>query len=110
MIGERSFSRDAERVAHHGGDDLSEGAAAAVQAGAAEADELVHAAKAYVGDQAIAILQDCIQMHGGMGVTWEHDAHLYLRRATQNRALYGSPTEHREAVAALCGLDEEVRP
>ena len=43
-------------------------------------------------------------MHGGIGVTWEHDIHLYLRRVALNRALYGAPDEHRERIAALLGL------
>ncbi len=43
-------------------------------------------------------------MHGGIGVTWEHDLHLYLRRATSNAALYGSPREHREHLASLLGM------
>ena len=38
-------------------------------------------------------------MHGGIGVTWEHDIHLYLRRATVNRVMYGTPGEHRERLA-----------
>lgn len=66
---------------------------------------LVSTAKSYVGDHGVQILQECIQMHGGMGVTYEHDAHLYLRRATQNRVLYGTPNEHRERIAARIGLD-----
>lgn len=37
------------------------------------------------------MLQDCVQLHGGIGVTWEHDLHLYLRRAALNRAMFGSP-------------------
>ena len=41
-----------------------------------------------------------MQLHGGIGVTWEHDLHLYLRRATVNRATYGTPEEHTERVAA----------
>ena len=40
-------------------------------------------------------------MHGGIGVTWDHDIHLYLRRATVNRALYGAPDQHRERLAVL---------
>jgi alkylation response protein AidB-like acyl-CoA dehydrogenase len=59
-----------------------------------EAATLASVAKAYVGDKAMTIIQDCIQLHGGIGVTWEHDLHLYLRRATTNRALYGSPEQH----------------
>ena len=37
-------------------------------------------AKSYIGDKAPAILQDCVQLHGGIGVTWDHDLHLYIRR------------------------------
>jgi alkylation response protein AidB-like acyl-CoA dehydrogenase len=80
---------------------ISDAAARAVESRSPDAGELASAAKAYVGDQSVAILQECVQMHGGMGVTWEHDVHLYLRRATQNRALFGSPSEHREWLASL---------
>ena len=58
------------------------------------------AAKAWVGPHATELVQDCVQLHGGIGVTWEHDLHLYLRRATVNRATYGTPEEHAERVAA----------
>ena len=51
-----------------------------------------------------SIIQDCVQLHGGIGVTWEHDLHLYLRRVAQNAALYGSVGQHRERVAALIGM------
>ena len=50
------------------------------------------------------IIQDCVQLHGGIGVTWEHDIHLYLRRATVNRGLFGTPNDHRERLAALVGI------
>lgn len=86
----------------------ADAAARAVEAGSVDAALLASVAKSYVGDHGVAILQDCIQMHGGMGVTWEHDAHLFLRRVTQNRALYGTPAEHRERIAARIGLDAEV--
>ena len=43
-------------------------------------------------------------MHGGIGVTWDHDLHLYIRRVTQDRVLFGAPTDHRERIAALIGL------
>jgi alkylation response protein AidB-like acyl-CoA dehydrogenase len=82
----------------------AQGAAEAVEAGSGSAAELVSVAKAYIGDHATEILQDCVQMHGGIGVTWDHDIHLYLRRATVNRALYGTPDQHRERLAALLGI------
>ena len=46
-------------------------------------------------------MQDCVQIHGGIGVTWEYDLHIFLRRATVNRALYGTPEEQRSALSAL---------
>ena len=71
---------------------------------AEEADELASVAKSYVGQRATDIIQDCVQMHGGIGVTWEHDIHLYLRRATVNRAMFGSPSEHRRRLADILGI------
>jgi alkylation response protein AidB-like acyl-CoA dehydrogenase len=71
---------------------------------AADADELASVAKSYVGQRATDIIQDCVQMHGGIGVTWEHDIHLYLRRATVNRAMFGSPSEHRRRLADILGI------
>ena len=61
-------------------------------------------AKSYIGDRGPAILQDCVQLHGGIGVTWDHDLHLYLRRVVQDRALFGTPADHRERIAARAGL------
>jgi alkylation response protein AidB-like acyl-CoA dehydrogenase len=77
------------------------GAAAAVGQRSSEAPKLVSVAKAYVGERAPVILQDCVQLHGGIGVTWEHDLHLYLRRAALNRAMFGSPEDHHRAVYQL---------
>jgi alkylation response protein AidB-like acyl-CoA dehydrogenase len=82
----------------------STASARAVQAGADDASELVSVSKAYIADRAPAIIQDCVQLHGGIGVTWEHDLHLYLRRVAQNAALYGSVGQHRERIATLIGM------
>jgi alkylation response protein AidB-like acyl-CoA dehydrogenase len=79
---------------------IAAAAARAVATGAADAAELVSAAKAWIGPRATELVQDCIQLHGGIGVTWEHDLHLYLRRATVNRLTHGTPEEHAERVAA----------
>jgi alkylation response protein AidB-like acyl-CoA dehydrogenase len=76
-------------------------AAHAVQENAPDADELVSVAASYVGARSVDIVQDCVQIHGGIGVTWEHDLHLYLRRVTVNQALYGTPEEHRRRIADL---------
>jgi alkylation response protein AidB-like acyl-CoA dehydrogenase len=69
-----------------------------------DAAATVSAAKCYVGERSTDLIQDCIQLHGGIGVTWEHDLHLYLRRATANRFTYGTPDEHREMLAASTGI------
>jgi alkylation response protein AidB-like acyl-CoA dehydrogenase len=82
----------------------TQGAAEAVQAGAPDAAQLVSVAKSFVSERAQWILQDCVQLHGGLGVTWEHDLHLYLRRATSDRALYGTPEDHRRRLADLSSL------
>jgi alkylation response protein AidB-like acyl-CoA dehydrogenase len=74
-------------------------AARAVQADGPEAAELASVAKAYIGERATDLIQDCVQMHGGIGVTWEHDIHLYLRRATVDRVMWGTPSEHRRLIA-----------
>jgi alkylation response protein AidB-like acyl-CoA dehydrogenase len=80
---------------------IATGAARAVAEGREDAVELVSAAKAWIGPHATELLQDFVQLHGGIGVTWEHDLHLYLRRASVNRALYGTPEEHADRIATL---------
>jgi alkylation response protein AidB-like acyl-CoA dehydrogenase len=75
----------------------------AVQSNAPDAPDVVRIAKAYVGDRCPELIQDCIQMHGGIGVTWEHDLHLYLRRVVLHRQMYGDPAEQRDRVAVLAG-------
>ena len=78
---------------------ITTAAVRAVAAGSPDAAELVSAAKAWVGPHATDLVQDCVQLHGGIGVTWEHDLHLYLRRITVNRATYGTPEEHTDRIA-----------
>ncbi|MEB3068249.1 acyl-CoA dehydrogenase family protein [[Mycobacterium] vasticus] len=64
------------------------------------------AAKSYLGEHAGRLIQECVQLHGGIGVTWEHDLHLYLRRATLYRNLLGTPAEHHQAVYAAASSTE----
>jgi alkylation response protein AidB-like acyl-CoA dehydrogenase len=61
---------------------------------AADADLAVSIAKSYVAEHAPDMVQLCVQLHGGIGVTWEHDLHLYLRRVTLYRSMYGTPEDH----------------
>jgi alkylation response protein AidB-like acyl-CoA dehydrogenase len=56
--------------------------------------ELVSAAKFYVGRYGPELVQDCVQMHGGIGVTYDHHLHLFLRRVVANAALLGTPGQH----------------
>jgi alkylation response protein AidB-like acyl-CoA dehydrogenase len=86
---------------------ISDAAAAAIDRGDPLAEEFVSAAKAFVGHYSAELIQDCVQLHGGIGVTYEHDLHLYLRRVTVNRALYGSPAEHKRRLGALT-VDREL--
>ncbi|OBG69572.1 acyl-CoA dehydrogenase family protein [Mycobacterium sp. E3305] len=69
-------------------------AVADVAANSPEAGLSASIAKSYVGEMAGQIVQACVQMHGGIGVTWEHDLHLYLRRVTLYRSMFGTPEEH----------------
>jgi hypothetical protein len=60
-----------------------------------------HVAKAAAGEAARRILKDGIQIHGGIGYTWEHDLHLYLRRATADEYLFGTTGWHLDRLADL---------
>jgi alkylation response protein AidB-like acyl-CoA dehydrogenase len=80
---------------------LASAAAHEVQDDARGASETVSVAKAYTGQYLAELVQDCVQMHGGIGLTYDHDIHLYLRRVTVDRVTYGSPTDHRERITAL---------
>ena len=61
-------------------------------------------AKAFVGDCGIDLAHSCFQVFGGIGYTWEHDQHLYLRRLTTDATLFGDPAWHRERICQLSGL------
>ena len=80
---------------------ISDVAVGEVSARSADAPLRASAAKAYVGDHGLELLQECIQLHGGIGVTYEHDLHLYLRRHSVNRTLHGTPAEHRRRITSM---------
>jgi alkylation response protein AidB-like acyl-CoA dehydrogenase len=61
-------------------------------------------AKAAAGDCAALLAKEGIQIHGGIGYTWEHDMHLYVRRVKSNSILFGNAGQHRARVADLIGL------
>jgi alkylation response protein AidB-like acyl-CoA dehydrogenase len=83
---------------------ISATATRAAQAGRDDATEIAHMAKAWVGDTGIDIAQGCFQVFGGIGYTWEHDSHLFLRRITMNNLLYGQPEWHREQICLRHGI------
>ncbi|MFI5720435.1 acyl-CoA dehydrogenase family protein [Nocardia sp. NPDC051750] len=56
-------------------------------------------AKSFTGEAAVRIAGKAMQLHGGIGYTWESGIHRYLKRATLNRSLYGSPADHRRELA-----------
>jgi alkylation response protein AidB-like acyl-CoA dehydrogenase len=79
-------------------------AARAVAEERPSASEIASIAKAFVGDAGVEVGQACFQVHGGIGFTWEHDLHLYLRRLTADRAWFGDPEWHRERICTRHGL------
>lgn len=84
--------------ASHG---LATALAREVGAGRSSASETASATKAYLGEYLAELVQDCVQMHGGIGLTADHDIHLYLRRVTVDRATFGTPAAHRQRIAGF---------
>ena len=76
-------------------------------AAAEDSDELpvvASLAKAYCSEAYFHAAAENIQIHGGIGFTWEHDAHLYFKRAKSSELLLGDPTYHRELLAQRIGI------
>jgi alkylation response protein AidB-like acyl-CoA dehydrogenase len=86
------------------------GRSAVYHAGAALADRQPDASLAatlayvYCSKAFTHAAKECIQIHGGIGYTWEHDAHLYLRRAKSSELLFGPPARQRTRLAELAGI------
>lgn len=78
-------------------------AAWAVDEGDPEAEMAVSMAKAAASDAGRKVCAAGIQLHGGIGMTWEHDLHLYLKRAKADEVAFGDATWHRERIARLIG-------
>ncbi|WP_326701440.1 acyl-CoA/acyl-ACP dehydrogenase [Streptomyces sp. NBC_01754] len=79
-------------------------AADALATGSPGAPLAVAVAQAYCSKVAVHAAEECVQLHGGIGMTWEHPAHLYLKRAKADSIAYGTAGRHRESVAALTEL------
>ncbi len=76
-------------------------AAWAVQEQRDDAAKAVAVAKVFVSDAAREVGNRSIQSHGGIGFTWEHQLHLYYKRAKADEFLFGDPTHHRKILAEL---------
>ena len=74
-------------------------AAWSVNEGSAEANTAVSLAKAYCSDAFREVGNRGIQIHGGIGFTWEHDLHLYYKRSKASEVIFGDATFHRERIA-----------
>ncbi len=79
-------------------------AAATIDEGDGRRSLSVSMAKAAAGDAQQRLGKEGIQIHGGIGYTWEHDMHLYVRRVKAGAALFGTAAQHRARVADLLGL------
>jgi alkylation response protein AidB-like acyl-CoA dehydrogenase len=67
-------------------------------------------AKSYASDAGWHVTASSLQVHGGIGFTWEHDLHFFLKRARTDGHLFGTASEHRERVAELAGLSRSPAP
>jgi alkylation response protein AidB-like acyl-CoA dehydrogenase len=79
-------------------------AAACLATGDQDARVAVALAKAYCSEVAVNAAQECVQLHGGIGFTWEHPAHLYLKRAKADSIAFGTADAHRAVLASLVDL------
>ncbi|WP_238412514.1 acyl-CoA dehydrogenase family protein [Saccharothrix deserti] len=81
-------------------------AAACVDAAPDELPVAASAAKVVCSAASVRAAAEYVQLHGGIGFTWEHPAHRYVRRARTSEVFLGLPHEHRARIAALLGLDD----
>ncbi|TPQ18519.1 acyl-CoA dehydrogenase family protein [Streptomyces sporangiiformans] len=79
-------------------------AADALSTASPDTDVAVAVAQAYAAPVAVHAAEEALQLHGGIGMTWEHPVHLYLKRAKADSLVYGSAGAHREALAELVDL------
>jgi len=80
-------------------------AAAAIDEGGSELFEAASVARAWCSAAYQHCAAEAIQLHGGIGFTWEHHAHLYFKRARSSSTWFGDATLHREKIARIIGLD-----
>ena len=76
----------------------------ATASGSSDAARATHVAKVFAADRCVRIIEDCMQVQGGIAMTWEDESHLYLRRVASNRMLFGSPQWHADRLCELVGV------
>jgi alkylation response protein AidB-like acyl-CoA dehydrogenase len=81
--------------------DVVRARAAARNAAAEDSDVSAAVAQAWNAGVAVRVAEEALQLHGGIGMTWEHPLHLYLKRAKASEIALGTPGDHREALASL---------
>ena len=91
------------------GHGIADAATRHVQEDGDRAGEYTSAGKAYLGVYGVDVLQDCVQMHGGIGVTYDHDMHLYLRRVVVDSLLFGTVSDHRQRLTTMLENKEDAR-
>ncbi|MEU6486611.1 acyl-CoA dehydrogenase family protein [Streptomyces sp. NPDC046887] len=79
-------------------------AADALATGSPDAPLLTAVAQVHCSRTAVHAAEECVQLHGGLGMTWEHPAHLYLKRAKADQTALGSPGRHKDTLARLADL------
>ena len=111
VVSARAAARAAaDALAAWGADDSSAGSVDGSSAGsfdspaATEARIAVAVAQSYTAGVAVHAAEEAVQLHGGIGMTWEHPAHLYLKRAKADEIALGTPGRHRAALGALVDL------
>jgi alkylation response protein AidB-like acyl-CoA dehydrogenase len=88
---------------------IAASAAKALDEDATDRPAVVSAGKSYIGRNGGELLQDCLQLHGGIGVTFDHDMHLFLRRVTTDIPLYGTPAQHARRICDFLEAKEGTR-
>ncbi len=96
----------AQAAARHAADALAASLAASADdpAGADEARIAAAVAQAYCSEVAVHAAEEALQLHGGIGMTWEYPVHLYLKRAASDQLALGTPARHREDLGPLVDL------
>lgn len=82
---------------------IATAAARALDGDARTRIERTSAGKCFVGRYGVELAQDCVQLHGGIGVTYDHDLHFFLRRVATDAQLHGTPSQHARRLATIVG-------